>query len=89
MGVVFSCGSDVSWLRPTDTGQVIQRLQDLATASVKQLDRALSKVQNEIMLDEVADVWTCGGYSCSREVGQVDWQQGCMAQLELRDESPR
>ena len=88
--VLFSCGSDVSWLRPTDTGQVIQRLQNPATAAVKQLDRALSKDQNEIMLDEVADVeWTGGGYSCSREVGQVDWQQGCMAQLVLRDESLR
>ena len=31
------------------TGQVIQRLQDLEIVVVKQLDRALSKVQNGIV----------------------------------------
>ena len=31
-------------------GQVIQRLQDLETAAVKQLDRVLSKVQNGMAL---------------------------------------
>ena len=62
------------------TGQVIQRPQDLETVVVKQLDRALSKVQNGIatMLDWSDDVdWTGR---------QMDWQQGGMAQLELRDE---
>ena len=42
------------------------------------------------VLDGADDVdWTSGEYPCSREVGQVDWQQGGMAQLELRDESLR
>ena len=42
------------------------------------------------MLDEADYIdWTGGGYSCSRDVGQMDWQQEGMAQLELRDESLR
>ena len=42
------------------------------------------------MLNEVDDIdWTGGGYSCSGEVGQMDWQQEGVVQLKLRDESLR
>ena len=42
------------------------------------------------MLDEADYIdWTGGGCSCSRDVGEMDWQQVGMAQLELRDESLR
>ena len=54
------------------TGQVIQRLQDLETVAVNQLDRALSKSSDWdcTVLAKADDVdWTGGGYSCSREVG--------------------
>ena len=83
-GVVFLLVGRMWWLRPMSTGQVIQRLQDLETVVEKQLDRALSKVQKWdcAVLDEADDVdWTGGGYSCSREGGQMDRQQGGMAQL--------
>ena len=63
------------------TGQVIQRLQILESKALEQLDRALLKVQDGIAL--------CCGYSCSREVGQMGWQQEGMAKLELRDKSLR
>ena len=55
-GAVWWCfpfGSDVSWLRPTDTGRaarVPQRLQDLETVVVEQLDRALLEVHNLVAL---------------------------------------
>ena len=85
----------MSCLRPVRTGQrahVLQRLQNLETVGLKQLDRALLAFQNGIVLcwTKVDDVdWPGGGYSCSREVRQVVRQRGGMPQLKLRDESRR
>ena len=66
------------------TAQVLQRLQDLETVALKQLDRVLlgSPEWDHIVLDEVDDVdWPGDGYSVVR-------QRGGMTQLEL-DESLR
>ena len=73
-------------------GQVIQRLQDLETVVVKQLDRALSQVQNGIALCRTTVTATIGQVVDTRVLGenrQGDWQRKCMTQVELRDESLR
>ena len=47
------CGTDVPWLRPMDTGRaarVLQRLQDLDSVVVEQLDRSLLEAQNGVVL---------------------------------------
>ena len=69
------------------TTKVLQRLQNLETAALEQLDHALLE-WHRTMLDEVDDVdWPGGGYFSSREVRQVEWQWASMGHLELRDES--
>ena len=71
---------------------MLQRLQNLETVGLKQLDDALLEFQIGIVLcwTKVDDVdWPGGGYSCSREVRQVVRQRGGMPQLKLRDESRR
>ena len=58
-----------------DTGrsaQMIQRLQDLETVVVKQLDRALSKVQNGIALCWTTVTTTIGQVVDTRVLGKVD-----------------
>ena len=53
-------------------GQVIQRLQDLETVVVKQLDRALSKVQNGISLCWTTVTTTNDQVVDTRVLGKVD-----------------
>ena len=53
-------------------GQVIQRLQDLETVVVKQLDRALSQVQNGIALCWTTVTTTNDQVVDTRVLGKVD-----------------
>ena len=53
-------------------GQVSQRLQDLETVVVKQLDRAVSKVQNGIALCWTTVTTTIGQMVDTRVLGKVD-----------------
>ena len=69
--------------------QVLQRLQVLEQTATEPLngrrdaERALVEAQTRItQLDQAG-----GGYSCTREAGQVGRQRDGMAQLEFRDES--
>ena len=68
---------------------MIQRLQDLETVVVKQLDRALSKVQNGIALCWTTVTTTIGQMVDTRVLGKVEQQRESMAQVELRDASVR
>ena len=57
---------------------------------MKQLDRALSKVQNGTALCWTRLTTSIGQVVNSRgsvEVGHMDWEQGGMAQVELRDDT--
>ena len=70
----FSSCSDV-WSQPRwpmSAGQVTQRLQDLETVVVKQLDRALSKVQNGIALCWTTVTTTIDQVLDTRVLGKVD-----------------
>ena len=53
-------------------GQVIQGLQDLETVVVKQLDCALSRVQNGIVLCWTTVTTTTGQMVDTRVLGKVD-----------------
>ena len=58
--------------------QVIQRLQDQGNSCGETAGSRLVKRSERdcAMLDEADHVdWTGGGHSCSRDVGQMAWQQ--------------
>ena len=66
----------VSWLGPLDVGQVIQRLQDLETVAVEQLDRELSKVHNGIALCWTKRMTWIGQVVNTRVLGKLDKLSG-------------
>ena len=64
----------MSWLRPMrmdQTAQVLQRLQDLETVAVKQLDRALLEVQTGIVLCWTKWTTSIGQVVDTRVLGKV------------------
>ena len=65
----------MSWLRPMRTGQrahVLQRLQNLETVGLKQLDRALLEFQNWIVLCWKKWTTSIGQVVDTRVLGKLD-----------------